>query len=51
MGIALPVMTTERDTPTEPTDRGEEPVPDGPKEVEDAASQEAEYPEDETNEG
>jgi hypothetical protein len=27
------------------------PKPDGPKEVEDAARQEAEYPEDETNEG
>ena len=28
-----------------------EPEPDGPPEVEDAARQEREYPEDETNEG
>ena len=28
-----------------------EPVPDGPREIEDAAAQEAEYPEDETDEG
>jgi hypothetical protein len=28
-----------------------EPKPDGPSEVEDAAEQESEYPEDETDEG
>ncbi len=28
-----------------------EPKPDGPQEVEDAAEQESEYPEDETDEG
>jgi len=27
------------------------PVSDGPREIEDAAAQEGEYPEDETNEG
>ena len=27
------------------------PVPDGPHEIEDAAAQEAEYPEDQTDEG
>jgi hypothetical protein len=45
-------MTVEKD-PSKPTDSDEDVKPerDGPPEVEDAARQEAEYPEDETNEG
>jgi hypothetical protein len=41
--------------PTQPNDDASststKPAPDGPKEVEDAARQESEYPPDETNEG
>jgi hypothetical protein len=37
--------------PTPDDAPGAQPASDGPHEVEDAAAQEAEYPEDETNEG
>ncbi len=54
-------MTNDPDNPTQPSAPSPEPpprerettkpMPDGPHEVEDAARQELEYPEDETNEG
>jgi hypothetical protein len=36
--------------PTQRTEKGQE-IPISPREMEEAAEQEAEYPEDETNEG
>jgi hypothetical protein len=51
----LSVMADPDDEPTEPTPENKEkvapPAADGPHEVQDAAEQEAEYPEDETDEG
>jgi hypothetical protein len=40
-----PTPTRDEKSPPLPT------VPDGPREIEDAAAQELEYPEDDTNEG
>jgi len=45
-------MPEKEPTPTRDDDvAAVKPAPDGPREIEDAAAQEAEYPEDETGEG
>ena len=47
----MPEKDPTRPQPADASSQRAEPVPDGPKEVEDAAQQESEYPADETSEG
>ena len=47
----MPEKDPTRPEADEVSSKKAEPAPDGPKEVEDAARQESEYPADETNEG
>jgi hypothetical protein len=50
-GFRSTLLAMAEKEPTNEKPNDTPPKPDGPKEVEDAARQESEYPEDETNEG